>query len=66
MNNFEKFLLGFTKAVAFAAPAIAPIFIHSERGVAIFNASDALMQGAVEQFTPSASAPVAAIKKPLK
>ncbi len=52
MNAFEKFLLGFVKSVVSAAPAIAPIFIHSSKGVLIFNASEALAQGAIEQFTP--------------
>jgi hypothetical protein len=54
MNEFEKILLGFAKAVATAAPAVAPIFIHSQRGVLIFNASEALTQAAVQQFTPAA------------
>lgn len=55
MNAFEKFLLNFIKAVAIAAPAIAPIFIHSNQGVAIFNASEALTQGAIAQFTPQST-----------
>lgn len=55
MNPFEKFLLGFMKAVVVTAPSIAPIFIHSEHGVAIFNASEALATAAITEFTPSVS-----------
>lgn len=53
MNELEKILLGFAKAVAVAAPAVAPIFIHSQRGILIFNASDALTSAAVAEFTPA-------------
>lgn len=52
LNALEKFLLAFMKGVVAAAPAIAPIFIHSDHGVAIFNASEALTAAVVEQFTP--------------
>lgn len=50
MNNFEKFILGFAKAAVTAAPYVAPIFIHSQQGIAIFNASDALTAAAFEAF----------------
>lgn len=52
MNSFEKFLLGFAKAAAIAAPSVAPIFIHSNQGILIFNASEALTGAFVQQFTP--------------
>ncbi len=52
MNKFEQFLLAFAKAAAIAAPAVAPIFIHSRQGVMIFNASEALSSAALEAFTP--------------
>jgi hypothetical protein len=54
MNNFEKFLLAFAKAVVVAAPAAAPIFIHGAQGVAIFNVSEALSGAFLQQFTPGA------------
>lgn len=62
MNEFEKIILGFAKAVVIAAPAAAAIFIHSNQGVLIFNASEALTQAAVEQFTPPAPPPVVAVQ----
>jgi hypothetical protein len=52
MNNFEKFLLNFAKAAVLAAPSVAPIFIHSNQGMAIFNASDALSGAFLQAFTP--------------
>lgn len=54
MNNFEKFLLGFAKAMVAVAPSVAPIFIHSNSGVLIFNASEALTGAFVDHFTPTA------------
>lgn len=48
MNFFEKLLLGLLSA----APAVGPVFVHSERGVAIFNASEALVAGIASQFAP--------------
>jgi hypothetical protein len=54
MNAFEKFLLTFAKAVVVAAPNVAPIFIHSAQGVAIFNVSEALSGALLQQFTPGA------------
>lgn len=53
MNAFEKFLLNFAKAAAIAAPSVAPIFIHSNQGVLIFNASEALTGAFVSEFTPA-------------
>jgi hypothetical protein len=52
MLTFEKILLG----ILSAAPAAAPIFIHSERGIAIFNASEALVAGIAAQFAPAPAA----------
>ncbi len=56
MSGFEKFILGFAKAVVVTAPSIAPIFIHSKQGVLIFNASDEFAQAALEQLPGSAGA----------
>ena len=48
MNAFEKILLGLLSA----APATAPVFIHSDKGYAIFNASEAVLAGVLAQFAP--------------
>jgi hypothetical protein len=56
MTKFESFLLTFAKAVVTASPAVAPIFIHSQQGVAVFNASEELSGAFVEAFTPPAPA----------
>ncbi len=53
MNNFERGLLSFLAAVA---PTIETLFIHSNRSIAIFNASDALFAGVVAQQTQQAPA----------
>ncbi len=52
MNAFERFLLTFAKAAAAAAPYAAPIFVHSSRGVAIFNVSEAFGSAMLDSFTP--------------
>lgn len=56
MNTFEKFLLDFAKGAAAAAPSVAPIFVHSAKGIAIFNASDELSEAFLTAFTPPAPA----------
>ncbi len=48
MNAFEKILLGLLQA----APVAGPVFVHSGQGVAIFNASEALVAGILAQFAP--------------
>ena len=45
MTNWEAFLLKFVEA---AAPIVENLFIHNQRSVAIFNASDELFNGVVE------------------
>lgn len=52
MNPFEKILLGLLSA----APAIGTVFVHSESGIAIFNASEALVAGIAAQFAPKPTA----------
>ncbi len=54
MNSFEKFILAFAKNAAIVAPGIAPLFIHTQHGVAVFNASEALASAAFEAFPTSA------------
>jgi hypothetical protein len=58
MSKFEHFLLALVKGVVAAAPLAAPIFIHSPQGVMIFNASEALSAGILQQF---AAPPVVAL-----
>ena len=48
MNSFEAGLLQFLKAVA---PMAQTLFIHNQRSIAIFNASDELFSAAVDQAT---------------
>jgi hypothetical protein len=62
MKAFETFLLNFAKAVVADAPYIAPIFIHSQQGVAIFNASDALSGAFLQEFSPAPTAPATTVK----
>ena len=62
MNSFESGLLQFLAAVA---PTIGTLFIHNQKSVAIFNASDALFQGVVQHITTQqAVAPTAAPTQP--
>lgn len=46
LTDLEKVGLGLVAA----APAAAPVFIHSDRGVAIFNASENLFAAILAQF----------------
>lgn len=55
MNSLEKILLG----ILSAAPAAAPIFIHSANGMAIFNVSETLFASILAEFAPKPAAPAA-------
>jgi hypothetical protein len=48
MTNLEAFLLKFVEA---AAPIVENLFIHNQRSIAIWNASDELFKGVVETMT---------------
>ena len=57
LNFFEKFLISLIQA----APAVLPLFVHSQHGIAIVNASEAVLGAALSKAaTPSTteSAPV--------
>lgn len=62
MNAFEKIAL----ALLQAAPSTVSIFVHSDKGIAILNASEILLGGILSQFgtkttastTPTVSAPI--------
>jgi hypothetical protein len=59
LNAWEMLLLEIIQA---AAPTVENLFIHSARGVAIFNASDNLLNGvigALTQPTPPVTPPAA-------
>lgn len=53
MNFFEKFIIG----VIEAAPSTLPIFIHSEHGIAIANASEILLASVLSQFASKTQVP---------
>lgn len=46
LTDLEKVAIG----VVAAAPSTAPVFVHSDRGIAIFNASEALFASILAQF----------------
>lgn len=46
MSNFEKIILG----VLSAAETLGPIFVHSEHGTAILNASEGLVASLAQVF----------------
>lgn len=48
MNAFEKLLLGFLQV----APSIVPIFVHSNQGILIANASEITLASVLAQFAP--------------
>jgi hypothetical protein len=48
MNNWETFLLKFIQVVA---PAVENLFIHNQKSLAVFNASDAVFNGVVDIMT---------------
>ena len=48
MNPWEMLLLKFVQV---AAPTVQNLFIHNQRSIAIFNASDALFNGVVDVLT---------------
>lgn len=53
MKPWEIFLLKFIQA---AAPTVETLFIHNQRSIAIFNASDALFNGVTDALTPQSAA----------
>lgn len=53
MNAFEKVLLGFLQIV----PSVLPIFVHSNQGILIANASEVTLANVLAQF--AAKAPTA-------
>lgn len=48
MSTLEKIFLGLLAA----APAIAPVFIHSPQGLLVLNASETLLAGVLSEFAP--------------
>lgn len=46
LTDLEKVGLGLVAG----APAATPLFIHSDRGIAIFNASEGLLAAILQQF----------------
>lgn len=59
MKPWELFLLRFVQA---AAPTVENLFIHNQKSIAIFNASDNLFNGVVDAMAaapqPPATPPV--------
>lgn len=51
LSDLEKVLLG---TIA-AAPAALPVFVHSNTGIAVFNASETLLASILAQFSKSGS-----------
>lgn len=49
MNFFEKLLIGLLKA----GTVVGPIFVHSQHGVAILNASEEGLAAVLGEFTPT-------------
>lgn len=52
MKPWELFLLKFVQA---SAPTVENLFIHNQKSIAIFNASDGLFNGVVDAMTPQAA-----------
>ena len=52
MNAFEKIILG----ILSAAPTTIPIFVHSQQGLVIANASENLLANILAQFAPKPTA----------
>lgn len=53
MNSWESFLLKFVQA---AAPTVENLFIHNQKSIAVFNASDTLFSGVVDVMTTQQTA----------
>ena len=61
MNSFEKVLLG----IIAATPATVPVFVHSQQGLAVANASEILVASILAQFQSSTPAPAPAAAAPV-
>lgn len=48
MNAFEKLMLGLLGS----ASAVAPVFVHSEQGTLILNASEIVLANVLSQYAP--------------
>ncbi len=59
MNSWEKALLQF---LAVGLSTAGTLFVHNQKSVAIFNASDELFNGVVAQMTAPTPAPPAVEK----
>ncbi len=49
MNFFEKLVLGLLRTL----PSTIPIFVHSQHGVVIANATENILTNVIGQFQPT-------------
>lgn len=51
MNAFENILIGLLQG----AEATAPVFVHSQQGLLILNASETVLAAVLARFSPPAT-----------